>query len=162
MLEQRVLLLRPWTAAAAADRRRDIVDPTTGQRLGFAARTLPARTWLCWFPRPVVRVHEEEDESLLLLLQPLWGWVSSWDVRDADGHRVGVARGNLLQDRFGLVLAVVERDAGASGCTFRDPDGVELGTLSFSEEGAVLTFADGVEGNPFAKMLLLAKALDSE
>ena len=162
MLEQQALLLRHWSPASGPDRRRDIVDPATGQRLGFAARTLPARTWLRWFTRPVVSVHEEEDESLLLLIHPLWGWLSSWDVRDADNHRVGVCRGAVLQDRFGMLLAGLERESDGSTWTFRGPDGVELGRLALSSEGTRLTFADGLEGNPFAKMLLLAKALGVE
>jgi hypothetical protein len=84
-----------------------------------------------------------------------------WEVCDADGHRVGSLRGEVIRDRSGLSLAVLERLPDRSGARFRGPDGRELGTLTRCAEGVEMTFSAEIDGEPFVKMLLLAMALVS-
>jgi hypothetical protein len=186
MLEHDRLLLRPRPAAPATPpggahenpgRTCDIFDPATGGLVGFACRPTAARSWLRWFSRPALEVHEAEDEPLLFTAYRLRGFTPAWDVRDADGHPVGTLRafrlrlagglstghnagGTLIQDRFGRRVAVFERAPGsAAEGRFVDPDGEGLGSLTRSSHGTLLTFAGRLGGEPLTKMLLLAAAL---
>ncbi len=167
MLESPSLLLRPWTPVPGdGDERRlprswarAILDAATHAALGSASwRTRPAPALLRWLVRPVVEVFETEDQSLLCTLRGPWGPASSWQVRDAEGRSVGTVHRSALLDPFGRCLAVIE-PAAEGGARFRSPNGRPRGMLEVAPEGARLTFADELDGDPFARMLLLAAAL---
>src|SRR5690242_16884251 len=119
MLENGTLLLRACTAppgvadgaAAALEPARAVLDALTGQPLGFAGwrRGGP---WPRWLARPVLAVHESDDAPLLFTVHGLWSLSARWEVRDADGNRLGALCGPLIKDRFGRPLALWERPAG--------------------------------------------------
>jgi hypothetical protein len=159
MLEQHTLLLRPWAArTAGAAARRSIVEPATGEMLGFACwQPVAAGSWWRWLLTPVLEVHEAEDEPLLCTLHRYWSLGTVWAVRDADGRAVASVRRGLIEDPLGRCLAMPE--AAAHGILFRDLERQELATLSQEGDGLLLTFTEELRGEPFAKMALLAAAL---
>jgi hypothetical protein len=171
LLEQRWLLLRPWaveaTPAPCPDspplepgRRLRIVDPDTGQLLGFAAPGQRKRTWLSWLGRRTIFwVFEAEDEPLLLGVDLYWHWGWSLEVRDADGQHVGRISGNRLFDRFDRFLASMQPSSENGALLFQRSDGTEIGTATSTPDGLLLTFDLTLEGKPFPKMLLLAAVL---
>jgi hypothetical protein len=106
-----------------------------------------------------------------------------WEIRDADGYMVGT-----LEPSGRSPYAHIEQAAGAGGtaagmaydlygrCVIfsRQNDGTgrvvgkeivaattwtEIGTLSCSAEGGGVHFSAALEGQPFAKMLILAAAI---
>jgi hypothetical protein len=157
MLEQSALLLRPWAAGADGVRSRAVFDPTANTPLGLArTRSDSARLWPRWLNRPALEVYETEDESLLCTVQRSWGWGPRWSVREADEQLVGSVRGPQVLDRLGRTLAVLHCGR------FVDSAGIELGRLERCGEGLRLSFAVWLEGDPFARMLLLAAALTSD
>jgi hypothetical protein len=170
MLENGALLLRPCSAApgarpegeaAALEPARAVLDALTGAPLGFAGwRPRRVRLWPRWLSRPVLAVHESDDAPLLFTAHRLWGLSAQWEVRDADGHVIGVLCGLLVKDRFGHSLALYDRPGEGVGRA-RDRDGRELMTLMTTPEGTRVAFAAEAEANPFLKMLLLALALVS-
>ena len=120
MLEVQRLCLAPWAivpdgnvpngrAAHGSVRQRSISDAASGALLGYACeRARPERVWMDWLllRRPVLAVHEKEDDSLLFTLHGgfrLASWLWSrpdgpepfahlsrrWQLRDADGKQVG-------------------------------------------------------------------------
>jgi hypothetical protein len=171
MLEQERLSLEPWAFAGAqrADggrgqsggrRRRAIRDAATGQVLGFACwraenGAVPLR-WLTW---PVLEVHEADDEPLVFTVQRVWAIAPCWEVSDADGHPVGWFRERLIQDRSQRTWARIERREDGTETHFRGPDGTEWGTLMHKNTVVELGFSLALDGEPFAKMLLLGAAL---
>lgn len=157
MLEQQRLLIK--TGEPSPDRKRLILDAGTHAPLGYAA-WLPCTgpRWLRWLTPPALAVHEAEDEPLLFTVQRPWGLLRRWEVRDADEHRVGTFRDWVVLDRYDRRLARIER-AGPAALRFRGPEGNELASLARGAEGMELAFAAELEGEPFAKMLLLAPAL---
>jgi hypothetical protein len=170
LLEQRWLLLRHWevekvllprdSPPVEAGRRLRIVDPETGELLGFAAPGQKQRGWLPWLRRwTAFWVFEAEDEPLLLSVDRYWHWGWSWEVRDADGQRVGRIRGDHLFDRFDRFLAWMQPGAENGAVLFRSSHGSEIGTLAATQGGRLLTFDLTLEGKPFPKMLLLAASL---
>jgi hypothetical protein len=162
MLEHPHLLLLPWSPAPgrAGNRRRDIIDPDTGDPLGFVCRRPPALpAWLSWLGRPALEIHEDEDASLLCIQYGPRFYVRGWEVYDAEEHLVGTLRGNAVRDRLDRTLAAVEYARNGTGHRFTSPDGYELGTLTPAGAGVRLTFAPLLGGDPFAKMVLLAAAL---
>jgi hypothetical protein len=174
MLEHQALWLCPWSACgrpagngsgeSAEPPRWAILDPDTRAFLGLA-RCRPRGTpaWLGWLERPSLDVFETEDEALVFSVARAWSFGTAWLVCDADGHPVGTMRGDRARNEDGSLLAVLElADDSASG-RWLAPDGRALGTLSRAPDGNRATFAPGVAGYPFVKMILLATLLrDSE
>jgi hypothetical protein len=158
MLEHGELVLRPWASA----RRTGSVAPTRsicdarGNSLGFAVRH-PAVGWLFWpwsWPERV-DVYETEDESLLLTATR--GWANTWKVRDAEERLVGQLRGGYVYDGTAECLAVREP-------AMERPDRFVSGTETLAEwavrgEEIRLVFAERLDKEPFAKMVLLAAVL---
>lgn len=154
MLEQQSLLLLPWQTGP--DARAWIVEPGSSAPLGFVRRRRSSGplSWLCWWRRSILAVHEYEDEPLLLTLHAR---LASWLVRDADGHLVGRVRGQRLLDGFGYPLAHLQ--ASPDGASYRNRDQHELAVTAREDDGVRLTFLLPEDGNPFVKMVLLAAAL---
>jgi hypothetical protein len=137
-----------------------------------------------------VDVLENEDASLLLIVQPRWGWRRRWEILDADHRRVGSFRsgrfawspdvvklwrlatpvdsgrhrflGTLVEDWYGRVLAWIEAPITRSPARLIAPDGEVVGTVAERGPDTVVKFAVVLEGNPFAKMALLAAVLLNE
>ena len=161
MLEQGVLLLRPWTAIpAAGGEERAVHDPATQTIVGWVRRLPKSRGWRGWFRTPRLQIHEAGDEPLLFTMRRIWGIPPRWEVRDADQQRVGFVRRGLIQNRFNRGLALVELLGGTRGVRFHNGyEGVELARLLPQSGGAELTFAPACGDNPFVKMLLVAAAV---
>lgn len=155
MLEQPLLLLRPRDASP----RRAIVDAPTGVPLGFARR-LPAaeRPWWGQLGRPVLAVHEHEDEPLLFTVRRCWSLLPWHEVQDADGRSVGQVLEGLVENCYGRRVAVLRREADG-GATFRGAGDAVLARLTEDASGLRIAFSADVENDPFIKMLLLAAAL---
>jgi hypothetical protein len=165
MLEHPSLLILPWAVATgprptpSVSRRRSILDPDTGRLLGFAGRRPVRLPWgLRWLARTALEIHETEDESLLFTLCGPWLTLRAWEVFDSEDHLVGSLRGNLVRDRQGRTLAVVQQCPAAT-FRFLTPENVELGSLLPNGRGNRITFSEELVGDPFARMLLLAGGL---
>jgi hypothetical protein len=158
MLEQPALLIRA-PSQSAGPTRQDIVHAESGTRVGFVRWQPTGWSWLRWLVPPLALVHEVEDEPLLFTLQRVWSLEPRWEVRDADGHLVGSIAREFLLDRYGRCLALVERTGDPARIRFRSPEGQELGQLARQGSEARLEFALPPEGDPFAKMVMLATAL---
>jgi hypothetical protein len=157
MLEPRALLLRP----AAAGQPRVISDIVNKEPLGFAS-------WQCnrksgWWNRwraPVLYVHEQEEAPLVFTVRRrgiLW---PRHEVRDAEGERVGSIRERFVRDRNNVIYARA-RFSG-SETVYENRLGAVLAITRQTPAGLEVTFEKILEGNPFAKMLLLAAALLQE
>src|SRR5947207_2498311 len=118
MLEHETLLIRPWQGTPP---RARIIEPGARTALGFVRRR-PAGllAWLCWWRRTVLAVHENEDEPLLMTVRHGLGPWPSWQVCDAEGHRVGRVCGRRLLDAFDQPLAVLHGEAPAGPGVYRD------------------------------------------
>ena len=166
MLEEGILLLRPCSTFPAAPAGLASLTPSqvihacSGAVLGVAGWRKPQSwTWLSWLLPPVLAVHENDDAPLLFTVHRRWRWLSSWEVRDADGRVVGTVCGPLLRDRLGRRLALCEREESDNSVRVRDDTGCHLMSLTTLPHERRLTFALAVEKDPFLKMLLLAAAL---
>jgi hypothetical protein len=171
MLEHQSLLVRPWTwpakpppgrqaREAGPGAVRAILDQDTGWQLGLARWQLPARSpWLAWLSRPLLTVHEIDDEPLVFTVRRLWALTPRWEVCDADGHSIAVVRRGWVLDRFGGCLAWIEPVPEADGFRFHGRDGRELAELNRSGNDLRVRFADDLFGEPFVKMALLAAVL---
>jgi hypothetical protein len=71
-------------------------------------------------------------------------------------------RGPDVRDRRGLSLAVLRPGLNGTGGPFLNAAGIELGRLERGPDGLRLSFAVWLEGDPFARMLLLAAAVTSD
>jgi hypothetical protein len=158
MLEQRVLLLRPPDPSG----RRLITDPATGAPLGFARRHCPTGSRWWQRLRPVLAVHEHEDEPLVFTVRRCWTLLPVREVREAEGRRIGLLQGTLIQDGFGQNLAVRLWGPDRKRTVYRGPDGLDLAELAPGASGLCLTFPEALDSDPFLKMLLLAAALSLE
>jgi hypothetical protein len=162
MLEHSSIWLSPW-ASSAGQRpvtTRTILDPATRSFLGLARCSHQSATvWFGYMARPTVEVFETEDESLLFTITRTWGLGTGWVVCDADGHRIGTLRSNLVRDQRGRQLATLEPSAPGTPRRWLAPDGQELGTIAVAGEGLLATFSMAIADNPFVKMLLLATLL---
>jgi hypothetical protein len=124
------------------------------------ARRQPLRKpfGLPWLSRQTLTVHEADDEPLVFSLRQLWAFAPSWEVCDADGHRVGLVRRGWVLDRFGQCLAWVD-ETHPDRLRFHGRDGRELARITGSGDDRELTFGDELRGEPFIKMALLAAVL---
>lgn len=138
---------------------RRIVDLYSNQFLGLV-RKEPAPGWNLWrwLKRPVWRVLETEDESLLLTLHCPWGFLRTWEVYDAEDRQVCTIHGNEVFDAAGHLRATMQR-RGPSHQRLTSKEGVELATIGRDGEGVELCFAGVIEADPFAKMAVLGTAL---
>jgi hypothetical protein len=157
MLETRVLLLHP----AISGRRRAIIDAASGEQVGFAL-TQPdlERGWFGSFLGPQLAIHEQEDEPLLFTMRRcVFRW-TQYEVRDAEGERIGFVMGSAIRDcnRFLYATLRMRSDEGVYQCV----NGATLAVMRPTAEGRELAFAKVVEMAPFAKMLLLAASLVQE
>jgi hypothetical protein len=114
--------------------------------------------WLRWLTSPRLEVYETEDASLLCTVSG-----SGWGrrvrtVRDSEGRLIGNVRQTLLFDAHGRLQAQ-GRSATAGGMQFFSPAGLELGAFAPCENGTLLTLTAAIEGDPFARMLLLGATL---
>lgn len=154
MLEHATLLLRPPDPSMV----QAVADPATGASLGFARRRPPG-LWERWLGGWVVEVYEQEDASLLCTIRRGWLRPQCRLVYDADEQGVGVVRGRRLEDRRGRVIALRWQDAAGKGDVYRDPAGRPLATVRPGRDGLAVAFTEEVTADPFAKMLVLAAAL---
>jgi hypothetical protein len=140
-----------------------VVDPETGAVLGFVRRRAGGgRGWGVWTAAPVLAVYEAGDEPLLCTLQRFWWFGRFWELREADGHRVATLHRREIIDRWGRPLAVRESRPGGAVAWAASPGALALASLTPTADGVRLRFADGVAGQPFVKMALLAAALVAE
>jgi hypothetical protein len=159
MLEQAELVLRPWAPARRGDPAapaRPVCAGRSGAVLGFVVRRA-AEGWAWWpWSRPErLEVFETEDESLLLTVAR--GWGNTWKVLDADDRLVGQIRGDYVYDGEAQCLAVREPAGEGFGRLVSGDEA--LAEWAPHENGVRLAFADRLEKEPFAKMVLLAAVL---
>jgi hypothetical protein len=109
-----------------------------------------------------MEVFETSDESLVFSLRRSRGWPAAWQLLDAEERVVGTLRGRALYDGFGYFLAVIEAPDHSGAGRFLSADGRILGRFQMQGEGTTVTFAPDLEGNPFARMLLLGAVLVQE
>jgi hypothetical protein len=154
MLEQPSLLVGPW----AADVRPLLT--ASGEQAGFVKQA-PAQwpRWLRWLERRALEVYEVPDGSLVFALRRNWGWPAAWHVLDAEDRHVGSMRGRALLDSLGHLLGVMEPPDGQGQGRFLSMQGKELGHYRCERAGTWVIFAAALEGNPFARMLLLGAVL---
>lgn len=162
MLESRVILLCPWTSSAAgAQPRLWIRDANSRAPLGFACwqRGAGLLSWLRWWRRPSLAVHEALDEPLLCTVRRgLRPW-PAWQVRDADSSLVGSVAGPRLFGQGDEPLATRRASAENDSASYIGPGGRELATTAACPEGVRLTLLLAERDSPFVKMVLLAAAL---
>jgi hypothetical protein len=154
MLEQSSLLIGPWSANI-----RPVFAPG-GQQAGFVKQA-PGQMprWLRWLERRVLEVYEIPDGSLVFGLRRGWGWPAAWHILDAEDRHVGSMRGRALLDSLGHFLGVMEPPDSEGQGRFLALQGRELGHYRSEPGGTLVAFATALEGNPFARMLLLGAVL---
>jgi hypothetical protein len=184
MLELRRLLIRPWEstaggAGASAARVREIRDPETGRAVGFVSAPAAGGGWWRWLTRPALEVRESEDASLLCTVSRAWALAPRWEVRDAEGRRLGLldeyslsppgaaaqSRVSAGTDACGAALAqvlVLQPVPGSYGREVVLPPLHQLVTVSRTTEGTLVAFAPAGVDNPFARMLVLAAILTAD
>lgn len=150
-----LLLLAPDSTATQV-----VVEPSTGAPLGFVRPRRPG-FWLHLLGLRLLEVHEHEDASLLCTIRRGLLWPYRRLVYDAEGVLVGAVRGPHLEAPPGRVFAVSKPDPDRRGEAFLDADGQALATLRPGKEGVSVTFTEAIAADPFAKMLVLAAALDA-
>jgi hypothetical protein len=183
MLEVQSLWLAPWSAEGSLDGVRPfrfqehhdlkpIRDLVTEVSLGFARRKrVVISSWIPWPAWPVIEVFETEDASLLFTTY-CRNWFRTWEVVDAENHRVGSLRpspgssrgtkklpGIRIEDSSIRSIAWMEIPGAHSSGRILGPAGKELGILAYSDQGTELRFDVSLQGDPFAKMLILAACL---
>jgi hypothetical protein len=169
MLEQRALLLKPChrlpegmsaAVVGALAPERAIYHPLTGQCLGLAGWRRPRFfAGLSWWPRGSLAVHEDEDAPLVFTVHPRWRPGPAWEVREADGHDVGVLTRKFLKDALGHKLAYLDWEAQGASIRICTPGGQEWMTMNSEGKDLRLIFAETVDGQPYRRMMLLAAAL---
>jgi hypothetical protein len=166
-------------------KRRIVVEGESNTPVGDVRESFaPGPRWLWWFlPRPLLlQVREVEDESLLFTMRQRKGLLSSgnrsrWDICDAEDHPLGTVESRrswersgrawttLARDRLGQIVVEIEHGPAAFDLPLRvlqpgaPPDLTELGALSADPQGLLVEFAPALEGQPFARMLVLAAVL---
>jgi hypothetical protein len=152
-------------------------------------RPVTGHRWLRWLlPRQVLEVREFEDESLLFTMQRALSFILPWQsgraerhgrwaVRDADDRAVGWLKCTCERESAGPVVTVQVRDQWGQALAvlpgwqpesaapvkviqpLAPPHLAEWATLSHQEEAIRVQFAPTLDGEPFAKMLVLAAVL---
>jgi len=164
MLESRILLLGPWSSCNRSGDSRAIQTSDRSAILGYAERrwriSIPLLR-LRW--RPVVRLHETEDASLVCTAYS--GGFGKWEVRDAEDHVIGVGRREkrtskiapmlLLEDSLGGPIATVRGLAENEHCRVVDPVGHQLASTHHESRSAIIEFDSTLDSDPFMKMLVL-------
>ena len=154
MLEGRELLLRPPDAGQV----RAIMAADTGAAAGSARWRSPSGPrWRRWLGRRVLEVREAEDEPLLFTVRRCWTLLPRYEVRDADGVRLGFLVGPWVLDEWGLRRAVRRNEGGAA--SFESPRGERLAEVRAEGGGRRVRFGDRLDGEPLVKMTLLAAEL---
>jgi hypothetical protein len=141
MLEQSVLLLQSW-------------QPESTRAVAQVRPLL-----LPWLARRTLVIHEAPDASLVFTLRRSWGWPSNWQVLDADEHLVGTLHGRAIMDGLGNLLAVIEAPDPQGRGRLLAVNGQELASFALDGETTRVIFTGDVDGNPFAKMMLLGAVL---
>jgi hypothetical protein len=163
MLELSPLKLLPWTATlwqGLPGRVRTVTD-TAAAQLGVVRRRAVPR-WFRWLSRQSIEVLEAPDESLVFTLRRGPGWLASWQLLDAEERIVGTLRGRAVFDGFGYLLAVIEAPDHAGVGRFLSASGRILGSFEMQHDDTTVIFSQELEGNPFARMLLLGAVLIQE
>lgn len=152
MLERKSLWLGPWQPGAT----RLIRDPATREQLGIVRKRTPARPWWApWFDQTVVDIFETEDEShVFSIAQRLIS--SAFEVTDSENRSVGLVRKGTVQDAHGQLVGVLKLPDHHGQGQVAAAQGQELAVLAHLEDGLDLTFSELLDGNPFARMLVLA------
>jgi hypothetical protein len=213
MLECPSLRLLAWSVEASAATsnepgqgrapRRGIFDAATELPVGYVCwNESPNSGWLKWLlsHRLVLEIHEKEDDSLLFTMHGRRRWAiplrtshwrapglsaaCRWEVRDAEGLRVGTVErssvsaltipesspdettrkvsATLARGRAGRCFVVKDlvheqsKQAIWAAPVPQSGSWTQGGNLSRMQEEIVLEFATGLQADPFAKMLLLA------
>jgi hypothetical protein len=172
MLEQRALLLGPWIDAERVPCFRDdsrhrgqiarmIWDPDSDAFLGVArGHPKVRRSWLGWLAGQLVQVFETEDASLLMTLYRPWGPSRTWQVRDAEERGVGFLFRTVLWDAHGRRVATARMPEHDLPGRFVGAGGMQLGTIvRRANESLLLTFGAPLDGDPFARMMLVGATL---
>jgi hypothetical protein len=162
MLECSALLLGSWTTASATSQggRSRSVRAVGGEALGFVHQRDDEQSgWLGWFGRQRIDVLESPDDSLVFSLQRGRLAMAGWELFDADDRHVGTIRGRALMDGCGYLLAAVEAPDATGRGRFLSAEGRVLGEYQVKAKETTVHFAAQLEGNPFARMLLLGGLL---
>lgn len=161
MLESASLLLMPWTFERAEfiSWSRPIREAGSGARLGVIRCSSRRRSWLAWFQSYRLEVLETEDEALLMTLVRSWGILRLWDLYDAEESRVGSIYPPVLLDREGQRQGYIQIRTQHQG----DIIGLAAERLADFEidrtQGLHLRFAEGLDANPYLRMLILGSVL---
>jgi hypothetical protein len=163
VLECETLWLGPWLFTQPIERCQRVICAAASREPLGQARWRPGTTltWLRWLIGPILEVVETEDESLLFTLRRVRGWRASWEVRDADGRLIGSVSPDEAWDPIGRRVARLQAASEGSTRRWLMPEGHDLGTVTSAAEGTLVSFGPFLDGNPFAKMLLLATTLPS-
>lgn len=157
MLETRVLLLHPATPKGT----RAIVDGASGKPVGFARpRPDVERGWLGSLLGPLLSIHEQEEEPLVFTMRRCVLRWTQQEVRDAEEERVGFVTRSAIRDRNHFLYAITR--PSAEGGVYQCINGAILAAMRRTPAGFELAFAEVIETDPFAKMLLLAATLFQE
>jgi hypothetical protein len=159
MLEHERLILGPWESAPGSSKRA-ILDGQTQRPLGLVRSRSGSRpAWLRWTSRPVWEILEAPDESLLMTLHGSWMWQRSWEVYDAEPRLVGTLRGGRIFNHDDRPWAELRPHPERSAGRFVSAQGLELASFHWDAQGTLLAFQPLLEGDPFAKMLVLAATI---
>jgi hypothetical protein len=131
---------------------RQIVNARTGDHVGTVRRVVPAARWL--LGNCGIEVVETGDAPLLFTVGGGWFANQRRLIRDAEGRLIGRWNGSRILDQFGRTFAQCDIDG-----SFISARGHELGRLWNRKSDLEVAFAEAIRSEPFAKMLILAAAL---
>jgi hypothetical protein len=174
MVECERLLIVKRSPEAPFASHYDILDASSYKQLGIA-RARPSRLAPLLgrlgegrFLPMKLEAHETEDEPLVFIVRRNAGFLRGQArIADADDHRLGriLMRGALAQtgfwilDRQNYLFVTGEFVAERSAFLLRSGNGSELATLQLSPGETLVEFADLLQEQPLAKILLLGSAL---
>jgi hypothetical protein len=149
MLEETRLLLMP------VDAGWEILGTPGDQLLGRARWKPTMRFWDRWVSSSILEVREHFDEPLLMSVRRCWSLATKYEVLDAEGHSIGTfTAGTLTTRRRHAVIGPAGESTVATTLT-----GETLGAWEREGEGVAVTFFPATDHDPFARMLVLARAL---